>query len=299
MKQVIVLGSTGMLGRAVSKISPHECSVIEVNRASKPVETKNSHFRIANSISEIEEIFKTGDVAYLINCAGLIRQKMDLEYPGTIKSALDSNVVIPLKLAELSDKYGFDVIQIGTDCVFSGNKGNYTEIDKHDPNDLYGRTKSLGEIPHPRLTIIRASIIGIEEGANKSLLSWLLSHPANAEIEGYLDQQWNGITVLHFAKLVEGIINSGNSDDIKGTHHFVPSDSVSKLELLRIIARAFDRDDLIIRPVESKRPADMTLSTVNIAFNESLWNTAGYRSTPTVEEMILEYSKFMTAKSRR
>lgn len=299
MKQVIVLGSTGMLGRAVSKITPHEFRVIEVNRASQPVEAKNLHFKITHSISEIEALISSGQITHLINCVGLIRQKMDSDHPETLKSALESNVLIPLKLAELSERYGFNIIQIGTDCVFSGKKGNYTELDNHDPVDLYGKTKSLGEIPHSRQTIIRSSIIGFEEGSNKSLLSWLLSQPMNAEVEGYSDQQWNGITVMQFSQLVEGILNKGNWDNLIGTHHFLPSGSVSKLELLRIIAKVFHRNDLVISPVVTNRPANMTLSTVSPEFNEFLWNTAGYRTIPSVEEMIVEYSKRMTLKSRR
>lgn len=297
MNQVAILGSTGMLGRAVSRISPRNCRLIEINRAPEPVEPSNSHFRIAKSISEIEAFLKLGNITHLINCAGLIRQKMGQESPSDMSRAIESNVQIPLKLAELSERYGFKIIQIGTDCVFSGREGNYTEADKHSPIDLYGKTKSLGEISHPNLTIIRASIVGVESNSNKSLLSWLLAHPLNSEINGFSDHLWNGITVLQFAKLIEGLINQGNMDDLNGTHHFVPRDSVSKFELLGLIAKAFNRNDLVVRPVESERPANMTLSTVNAAFNESLWKMAGYLTIPSVDEMILEYSKSMTLES--
>ncbi|PPR75917.1 MAG: hypothetical protein CFH01_02016, partial [Alphaproteobacteria bacterium MarineAlpha2_Bin1] len=33
------------------------------------------------------------------------------------------------------------LIQISTDCIFSGKKGNYTELDKSDANDIYGKSK--------------------------------------------------------------------------------------------------------------------------------------------------------------
>lgn len=288
-----------MLGRAVSKIEPVDGKLIEINRIHSPVESKNLHFRINNNLSEIEILFKSYNITHIINCAGLIRQKMNSNNLNIIQYAIESNVLIPLKLAQLSEKYKFNIIQIGTDCVFSGRKGNYSEQDVHDPIDLYGKTKSLGEISHSRISIIRTSIIGVENKSNNSLLSWLLSQPLNSKLNGYTDQIWNGVTVLQFSKLAEGIVNNQNFENFVGTHHLVPKNSMSKMELLKVLALSFDRNDLKIVPINSGNPVNMSLSTVDPSFNENLWRFAGYDTVPSIQEMILEYSKCMASKERQ
>jgi dTDP-4-dehydrorhamnose reductase len=298
MKKVAVLGSTGMLGTAVSGMSLDNHEIVEVNRSTGPVNSKNFHFQVKRNLNELEELLKTGEITHLINCIGLIRQKMEKLESHSLENAIEANVLVPLQLANLSEKYELDVIQIGTDCVFSGRTGGYVEVDRHDPIDLYGKTKSLGEIPYPRLSIIRASIIGLEKDSHKSLLSWLLSQPINAQVNGFSDQLWNGITVLQFSKLVEGMINCGKNEYFYGIHHFVPRNSLTKLEVLRSIRSAFEREDLKIEPSKSGNPLDMTLSTVNPIFNEFLWQTAGYKEVPSIEEMISEYSRSMRAQVR-
>ena len=298
MKKVVVLGSTGMLGRAVSRMSLENHKIVEVNRATYPVNSKNFHFQLKRNLIEVEELLRTGEVTHLINCIGLIRQKMERLESRSAENAIEANVLVPLQLANLSEKYELDVIQIGTDCVFSGRTGGYVEVDRHDPIDLYGKTKSMGEIPYLRLSLIRASIIGLEKDSHKSLLSWLISQPINAQVNGFSDQLWNGITVLQFSKLVEGIINSGKNEYFHGTHHLVPRNSLTKLEVLRLIRAAFEREDLIIKPIKSGTPLNMTLSTVDPKFNEFMWQTAGYQGLPSIEEIISEYSQSMRNQVR-
>lgn len=294
MKKVIVLGSTGMLGMAISRISLDNHKIVEVNRATSPVSSKNSHFQLTRSLNELEKLLETGEVTHLINCIGLIRQKMEKPEYRSMEKAIEANVLIPLQIKSLSEKYGLDVIQIGTDCVFSGRTGGYVEVDRHDPIDLYGKTKSLGEIPYLRLSVIRTSIIGIEKDSHNSLLSWLLSQPQNAHVSGFSDQLWNGVTVLQFSKLVQGLINDGKSEHFYGTHHLVPRNFLTKWELLREMRASFGREDLEIEQVESGNPINMTLSTIDLKFNEFMWQIAGYQGAPSIKQMISEYSRSMS-----
>jgi len=291
MPKLAVIGSTGMLGRAVSATQFKEYEVIEVNRTTSPVFTWNQHVQISSNLLGLEEGVDLNEVDVVINCAGLIRQRINEDDPESVSLAMTANYELPQALLSLSEKYDFRILQIGTDCVFSGTKGGYLETDVHDAKDLYGRSKSLGEIPHENLSVIRASIVGLESETTRSLLSWFLSQPKGKVINGFSDQQWNGVTVFHFAQFLKGILEGDELGILKGVQHVVPADTVSKESLLRYFADAFGRQDIEIKSVNSGANLNMTLATVNENLNSKLWQMAGYLDPPTIKEMVFEYSR--------
>ena len=74
------------------------------------------------------------------------------------------------------------VYQIATDCVFSGKDKNYLENSKHDCDDVYGKTKSLGEI---NSKIILTGVQLLEKVKNYNLLiSWFISNKNGASLNG-------------------------------------------------------------------------------------------------------------------
>ena len=168
------------------------------------------------------------------------------------RRAVEVNASFPYRLATAADARGVRIIQIATDCVYSGAIGRYDESASHDATDVYGQTKSLGEVPGDHVLNLRCSIIGPEIGSTTSLLEWVLAHPQGATLGGYIDHHWNGVTTLAFARVASGIVLAG--DPLAGTHHLVPADSVSKAELVRLIAQAWGRDDLDIRDVTHFAP---------------------------------------------
>ena len=93
--------------------------------------------------------------------------------------------MLPHQLARKAESSGAKVIQIATDCVYSGKKGEYVESDEFDPLDVYGKTKSLGEVTSPGVYHLRCSIIGPEPKEHKFLLDWFLGQPKNARVNGY------------------------------------------------------------------------------------------------------------------
>ena len=92
---------------------------------------------------------------------------------------------------------------MATDCVFSGQTGAYSESSAHDALDVYGKTKSLGEVPSPAVMNLRVSVIG---KGSQGLYHWVASQPHGAVINGYLDHQWNGITSVEYGRIIAGII---------------------------------------------------------------------------------------------
>jgi dTDP-4-dehydrorhamnose reductase len=182
------------------------------------------------------------------------------------------------------------VLQIATDCVYSGKEGGYTENSPHDPLDVYGKTKSLGEVASEQFFHIRASIIGPEYGRSTSLLEWFLSQPKNAEVNGYTDHLWIGLTTHHFALLAKAIVLAGG--DFSGTQHVIPANIVTKAELLESFAQVYNRNDIKINPIVSKFRIDRTLKTQDISRSNNLWKLAGYDKPLTIQEMIEQQYKF-------
>jgi dTDP-4-dehydrorhamnose reductase len=293
MTRIAVLGSSGMLGSALTEVlSAGFGEVIEFNRSGSPVRQKNDCYKIDAEFNvDFEQLFSEMRIDYIVNAIGMIKQVIREDIESDLLKARIVNCDFVAKLNSYSEFSGVPVIQIGTDCVFSGERGNYLETDLFEATDIYSQSKIDGEKNSPFTMIIRTSIIGKEIGRNNSLLNWVLSQEKNAELNGYTNHFWNGLTTLHFSNLVKGIIKSNNFR--AGTFHVLPSDQVSKYELLRIISEKFNRMDLNIVKFETLNPINRSLGTVNSSFNQQLWAQAGYDIIPSIEEMVSEYSNWL------
>jgi dTDP-4-dehydrorhamnose reductase len=276
-----------MLGREVTRVLQNwNLDVVPTTRDKNP---KGSyvHFGFDSNADELRKFFSNlGEIDYVINCIGMIKQKYKPD--SEIVDSILLNTLLPSFLEVSAGEFGFRVIQIATDCVFSGKVGNYSELSLHDAKDLYGVTKSLGEISSDRFLNLRCSIIGEESITNFSLYSWLLSQPRNAVVNGFSDHYWNGITTESFGRIVAGILTTDSF--IPGIKHVVPADSLTKLELLELISRYNGRQDIVINSHETGTRVDRTLATEDEKFNAELWRSAGYENKPTIEHMIQEYA---------
>jgi dTDP-4-dehydrorhamnose reductase len=132
--------------------------------------------------------------------------------------------------------------------------------------------------------------VGKELHSTNSLLSWVISQPKGATLKGYTNHFWNGISTLHFSKIVNGIIEKEMFN--LGTAHVVPRDKVSKYELIRLITSAFGRSDLRVVEHEASVGIDRTLTTINSARNASFWQGSGYSQAPSIGEMVDEFAKW-------
>jgi dTDP-4-dehydrorhamnose reductase len=239
---------------------------------------------LKDPVETLSEQIDEGD--YIINCLGVTKGFINDEIEQDRAKANLVNGLFPSELASMAESAGARVIQIATDCVFSGTRGHYLESDTHDATDVYGKTKSLGEVVSSNVMHIRVSTIGRELDRSTLLLEWVLSHPRGAVIPGYTDHLWNGVTTNHFAKIARGVVEGGLFDS--GVSHLVPENEVTKAELLRKIASAFGRSDLIVRDTDSGKPINRTLATSKPEFNKKLWGGAGYLKIPTIEQLIAE-----------
>jgi dTDP-4-dehydrorhamnose reductase len=205
-------------------------------------------------------------------------------------SAPSVNALFPLLLATAAERANARVIQIATDCVFSGTRGSYREDSPHDALDVYGKTKSLGEVSSPHVHHLRASIIGPEPKEHKFLLDWFLGQARGAIIDGFTNHDWNGVTTLHFARVAAGAVAARTP--LPELHHLIPSGRITKAEMLDAFAVSYRRHDLKINKVAASSTIDRTLETNDKGLNTMLWDGAGYFAPPTVETMIAELAQF-------
>jgi dTDP-4-dehydrorhamnose reductase len=128
------------------------------------------------------------------------------------------------------------LIHISTDCVFSGNKGNYSETDNPDAEDVYGRSKLLGEVDYPHAITLRTSIIGHELGSARSLIGWFLNQTGC--VKGYTEAIFSGVTTYELARVVRDFVIPNSK--LHGLYH-VAAEPISKYDLLQLVNREYGK----------------------------------------------------------
>lgn len=282
-----------MLGSTLTKVIEEKgWEVTEYNRLGKSITGNNQVRKFDVEDGNLIEILNEFKFDFVINAVGIIKQLIKEDNPRDVELAHKVNFEFVKNLNDISERNNVRIIQIGTDCVFSGTVGSYKESDPYEPNDVYSTTKVMGELVSAESMIIRTSIIGKENLRSVSLLDWVLSRPVGATINGYSNHLWNGVTTLHFARVVSGIIE--NDSFINGKFHLVPQDKISKLELIREVAYRFGRKDLKIIEFESDQSVDRTLSTFDLETNLRFWRQGGYNEVPTIRKMVSEFAEWIT-----
>ena len=293
MHKVLITGGSGMLGSMVADYLSRnrEFQVTATVRdasflkgaASGLADVRWEHLDVEGVDSD--QLVRLVDAhQWIVNAIGITKPLIKDQCWTDLERAVKVNVGFPIRLARACEVSGARVLQIATDCTYSGTRGPYCESALHDPLDVYGKTKSLGEVPHPSVHHLRCSIIGPEPREGRFLLSWLLNQPRHAEVRGYENHLWNGVTTLQFAQLCEGIIC--RCLRLPQLQHVVPADMVSKAELLNIMAGAYGRNDIQVNPVRVDTIVDRTLATENIAMNAEIWAAAGFKRPPTIASMV-------------
>lgn len=169
----------------------------------------------------------------VVNCIGLIKQRAEAEDP---LQALAINASLPHRLARLCELTNARLVHISTDCVFSGRRGNYLESDEADAQDLYGRSKFLGEVDYPHAVTLRTSIIGHELSGALGLVNWFLSQ--QEAVKGYTQAIFSGLPTCELARvLLERVLPK---PELRGVYH-VSAAPISKFDLLQLVNRVYEK----------------------------------------------------------
>jgi dTDP-4-dehydrorhamnose reductase len=301
---VLVVGGSGMLGTALVSVLGKDPGVelyaTRRTAALVPPCGVKEWFRFRAGCGEFPPLLELGPEDWIVNAAGAIPQR-PLAHAGAL-GMVQANALLPYELAQVCDKTGARMVNVATDCVFSGSSNHraaynfYRERDVHDAKQFYGRTKSMGEVLHNRRALnLRCSIVGPEPGGRgNALLDWFLSHPRTTPITGYGDHLWNGVTTLALSRVIQAVIRNAEDLDfgaLPRVHHLVPKGQISKACLLRLFARHFDVPSKV--EVRNVGEVDRTLGTSHPELNNRLWVLAGYEVPPTIEEMVAELARWV------
>lgn len=239
--KVLILGASGMLGHKMMQRLDERFEVWgsvrgDAEKARRFKALASARLMGGVSATDLKSVAKALEQVQpqvVINCIGIVKQ---LEQAYDPVACISINSLFPHQLAGLCAPNGIRLLQISTDCVFSGNQGPYLENDNPDPTDLYGRSKLLGELDEPGCLTIRTSIIGRQLQHGKSLIEWFLSEKGGI-VRGYANALYTGFTTLALSDVVADIIE--NYPRLEGIWH-VSSQAISKYDLLTIVNGIYD-----------------------------------------------------------
>ncbi len=240
MKKLLILGGTGMLGHKLCQLYRDRFVVWTTVRA-LPREFDDWNLwdrdRVisgvdVNDFDGLVRAFGHVQPDVVVNCIGVIKQLRAAKDP---IATIGINSLFPHRMANLCRAARARMIHISTDCVFSGQKGNYTEDDPSDADDLYGKTKFLGEISGENCLTIRSSIIGRELTTKSGLIEWFLSN-RGGKVRGFRHAIYTGFTTNAMAKIIADVIES--HPELNGVYQ-VSSEPINKFDLLLLSNEIF------------------------------------------------------------
>lgn len=240
MKKVLIIGSNGMAGHMIfnylSKLSDYEIWGI-ARKKLQP--TKNIISLDVFDTVALETLLKTKSFDVVVNAVGLLNQHAE----SNLKHAIWVNSYFPHLLSYFSGAYGFKLIHLSTDCVFSGKKGSYKEVAIKDGVGCYAQSKSLGELINKRDLSLRTSIIGPElKKDGIGLFHWFMNQKAS--VFGFTNVYWSGVTTLELAKAIQVAVEQ----NLRGLYHLSNNHIISKYDLLVFFNQFFRNGSVHIIP---------------------------------------------------
>lgn len=246
--RVLILGVSGLIGHKLfQELSAsfevfgtlHKCKIQYGNLPLFSSENIIENIDVTN-FEMLKGIIYAVNPKVILNCIGITKRKIDINSPLEV---LTINSVFPHQLANWAKPNKKRIIHFSTDCVFDGKIGNYNETSLTTAEDIYGRTKALGEINYNHTLTLRSSFIGQELFDRTELLDWFLSQDGK-QVSGYKNTLYSGVSSLFMARVVTDIIS--NFPNLSGLYQLAPDKPISKYELLSIAKEAFDVNVKII-----------------------------------------------------
>lgn len=282
-KRTLILGGNGMLGHKLWQLSLNTLETYVTLR--RPLQTYRyaklfDPTRVisgvdATNFNTVIHAVKQIKPSVVVNCLGIVKQRDIAKNPLT---SIHINSLFPHQLKEICNSVGARLIHMSTDCIFSGKKGNYREEDPADAEDLYGKTKYLGEVDGDDCLTIRTSIIGRELETHLGLVEWLLSQNGKTVL-GYTRAIYSGFTTPVLSQIILTLIQ--DFPKLSGVYH-VSTDPINKYDLLKILIKAF-RLNIEVQNFNN--------FFCDRSLNGSRFNNAVPINFPSFEQMVSELVK--------
>jgi dTDP-4-dehydrorhamnose reductase len=271
--KLLILGGKGMAGHMMMEYFRKK-NEFEVFYTSRDKNDQNGIFLDVTKGTKVEKLIDSIKPDITINCTGILNESAT----NNPTLAFLVNSILPHQLARLTERHQGKLIQISTDCVFSGKKGDYTENDIPDGSSIYAKSKQQGEIISDKHLTIRTSIIGPELKENGiGLFLWFMKQ--KGEIKGYKKTLWNGVTTLELAKVIEMMIKH----NVTGLYHLGSETKISKYDLLKLLQEVFEKKDVEITP-DTSIAIDRTIKNTRTDFQYTV---------PAYKDMIIELRDWM------
>jgi dTDP-4-dehydrorhamnose reductase len=287
-QKILILGGTGMLGHLLLRyfsVYPE----YDVYATARSLSGLDKHFPEellarfhpdsvdANYLDSVIRSLAAIRPDVVINCVGIIKRLPGADDP---LMAITVNAQLPHRISLISHAAGARLIHISTDCVFNGKKGLYKENDQSNAEDLYGRTKYLGEVSDPHCVTLRTSIIGHELKGGYGLIEWFLAQ--TQPVRGFRKAIFSGFPTIELARIIHDYVLPNSA--LRGVYH-VSSEPVSKFDLLHLVAQRYGKE-IEIGP-DDDYVQDRSLDSA--LFRE----TTGYDPPSWDKLMAMMYSDFL------
>lgn len=275
--RILVLGCNGMAGHVISMYLEEKGYIVD-RVARKSLLFKETIIMNILDFDALKKLIRSTKYDCVINAVGVLNADAENNHD----NAVLINSYLPHFLAKITLGLPTKIIHISTDCVFSGDKGDYCEDDLPDAKTFYGRSKALGELNDTKNLTVRTSIIGPDINENGiGLFHWFMKSRTKKEISGYSSAIWGGVTTIQLAKSIElAMIKK-----ISGLYHLTNGCKISKYNLLQLFKSHFSSTDLNIVK-NNDYSTDKSLVTKNCVFD-----------VPSYETMVLDMQKWITNKS--
>lgn len=269
----LVLDATGMAGHTISiylKEQGHDITAF----SGKPFPFCKNIVGNACELKLFEDIIKKSEFDAVINCIRVLIQESEIDK----RQAVFLNSYLPHYLSDITKESNTKIIQMSTDCVFSGKKGNYSENSLRDGESFYARSKALGELENKKDLTFRTSIIGPDMNKDGiGLFNWFIKQ--QGEINGYTKAIWTGVTSLTLAKAME----KATEYNLTGLYNLANNETINKYEMLKLFNKYFKKNQIIINQSD------------DVNLNRSLINSRTDFDfiIPSYEDMIKEMKEWI------
>jgi dTDP-4-dehydrorhamnose reductase len=278
---ILVLGCTGLIGSGLLRYFSSVKGLNIKGTTRNPSRANTAFFKELDkniiygidveNASQFELIIKGFQPDLIINFIGIVKQKdaiLDL------KKSIYINSLLPHLLSEAAVKFKCKLIHFSTDCVYSGDKGDYIESDIADPLDFYGKSKLVGEpIYFANSIVLRTSVIGPEINSHFGLFEWFLSQ--HKPVNGFTNAFFSGFTTLEIAKILHKHIIF--DENLSGLYH-LSSFKIDKFSLLNIVKEVYKKNIIIEK--DSNFRIDRSLNS------DLFKNKTGYVAKPWAEQIV-------------